>query len=142
MHAVVPGMAERGWGRVVNIATVAAKSPGEIRILSGTTRAALVNYTVAVSKKVANRNVTINNLLPGMFHTAFTHDQFTERAAQNGTTYDEEVAKFCVEWRIVAERFGQSEELAAFVGVFCSEMAGYTTGQSLVIDGGATTMTF
>src|SRR5690606_31812375 len=66
MRAVVDGMAQRGWGRVVNIATVAAKYPGEIRALSGSTRAALANYTVAVSKVVARHNVIINNLLPGM----------------------------------------------------------------------------
>ena len=64
MRAVVDGMAQRGWGRVVNIATVAAKYPGEIRALSGSTRAALANYTVAVSKVVAKHNVIINNLLP------------------------------------------------------------------------------
>jgi 3-oxoacyl-[acyl-carrier protein] reductase len=142
MQAVVPGMAERGWGRVVNIATVAAKSPGEIRVLSGATRAALANYTVAVSKRVASRNVVINNLLPGMFHTSFVHDQLTGRAAQNGTTYDDEVRQFCTDWHIAANRFGQPEELAAFVALFCSPFAGYTTGQSLVIDGGATTSTF
>jgi 3-oxoacyl-[acyl-carrier protein] reductase len=142
MQAVVPGMAERGWGRVVNIATVAAKSPGEIRVLSGATRAALANYTVAVSKRVAPRNVVINNLLPGMFHTAFVHDQLTARASKNGTTYDDEVRQFCRDWHIAADRFGQPEELAAFVALFCSTFAGYATGQSLVIDGGATTSTF
>lgn len=142
MQAVVPGMAERGWGRVVNIATVAAKSPGEIRVLSGATRAALANYTVAVSKRLASRNVVINNLLPGMFHTAFVHDQLTARAARNGTTYDAEVSQFCKDWHIAADRFGQPQELAAFVALFCSAFAGYVTGQSLVMDGGATTSTF
>ena len=70
MKKVVPGMVDRGWGRVVNIGTGAAKFPAEVRILSGPPRAALVNYSVAVAKAVAKHNVMINNVLPGMHHTA------------------------------------------------------------------------
>jgi 3-oxoacyl-[acyl-carrier protein] reductase len=142
MKAVLDGMVERQWGRIVNIATVAAKYPGEIRILSGSTRAALSNYTVAVSKLVAKHNVTINNLLPGMHHSAFVEKQFNERAAAKGTTYEEEVAEFSREWRIAAERFGDCDDVGDFVAMFCSAQANYITGQSLVIDGGATTSIF
>lgn len=142
MRRVVDGMAERKWGRVVNIATVAAKYPGEIRALSGSTRAALVNYTVAVSKVVAKHNVVINNLLPGMHHSAFVADQFNAQAKAKGTTYEQEVAEFSREWRIAAGRFGDCDDVGAFVAIFCSEFANYVTGQSLVIDGGATTSTF
>jgi 3-oxoacyl-[acyl-carrier protein] reductase len=92
MRRVLDGMVERKWGRVVNIATVAAKYPGEIRALSGSTRAALVNYTVAVSKVVAKHNVVINNLLPGMHHTATVEEQFNARAKVRGTTYEDEVS--------------------------------------------------
>ena len=142
MRRVLDGMVERRWGRVVNIATVAAKYPGEIRALSGSTRAALVNYTVAVSKVVAKHNVVINNLLPGMHHTATVEDLFTARAKSKGITYEEEVAEFVKDWRIASGRFGDSDDVGAFVAIFCSEFANYTTGQSLVIDGGATTSTF
>ncbi len=142
MRRVIDGMAERNWGRIVNIATVAAKYPGEIRVLSGATRAALTNYTVAVSKLVAKHNVIINNLLPGMHHSAFVEVQFNERAAAKGITYDEEVAEFSREWRIAAERFGDCDDVGDFVAMFCSQQANYITGQSLVIDGGATTSIF
>ena len=142
MRRVLDGMVERKWGRVVNIATVAAKYPGEIRVLSGSTRAALANYTVAVSKLVARHNVTINNLLPGMHHSAFVEKQFTERAQAKGTSYEQEVAEFSREWRIAAERFGDCDDVGDFVAMFCSRQANYITGQSLVIDGGATTSTF
>ena len=74
IRAVIDGMIERRWGRIVNIGTGAAKFPTETRILSGAPRAALVNYTVAVSKKVAKYNVAINNVLPGMHHTAGIRD--------------------------------------------------------------------
>ncbi len=142
MQAVVPGMAERGWGRVVNIATGAAKFPAQIRILSGAPRAALVNYSVAVAKSVADRNVMINNVLPGMFHTATIAETFGELAAQRGTTYDDEVQRFVEGWRIPAGKFGDPDDLGAFVALFCSEFAGYVTGQSLVIDGGIGNATF
>ena len=142
MRAVLDGMVDRNWGRVVNIATVAAKYPGEIRVLSGSTRAALANYTVAVSKVVAKHNVIINNLLPGMHHSAFVETQFTERAHARGTTYEQEVAEFSREWRIAAGRFGDCDDVGAIVAMFCSEFTNYVTGQSLVIDGGATTSTF
>lgn len=142
MRRVLDGMVARKWGRVVNIATVAAKYPAEIRALSGSTRAALVNYTVAVSKVVAAHNVVINNLLPGMHHTATVEEQFTARAKAKGRTYDEEVAEFVNDWRIPAGRFGNADDVGAFAAMFCSEFANYTTGQSLVIDGGATTSTF
>lgn len=142
MRRVLDGMVERRWGRVVNIATVAAKYPGEIRALSGSTRAALANYTVAVSKVVAKHNVVINNLLPGMHHSATVEEQFNGWAKAKGTTYEQEVEQFSKEWRIAAGRFGDCDDVGDFVAMFCSEQANYITGQSLVIDGGATTSTF
>ena len=84
MTAVLDGMVERGWGRIVNIATIAAKYPLELRILSGAPRAALINYAGAVALRVAQHGVTINNVLPGMFHTAFTLEQFGARASGCG----------------------------------------------------------
>ena len=142
MQAVIDGMVARGWARIVNIATAAAKSPTEVRILSGAPRAALVNYSVAVAKAVARRNVVINNILPGMHHTAAVEDRFNALAQTNGTSYDEEVGKFIKAWRIPARKFGDAEHLGAFVALFCSEQATFVTGQSLVVDGGQTNMTF
>ncbi len=136
MKAVMDGMARRRWGRIVNIATGAAKYPAEVRLLSGPARAALVNFTVAMAKKFARDNVIINNLLPGMFHTATIHQRFTQLAAKNGTSYECETQRFAEEWRIPAGRFGDSDDLGAFCAIFCSEFANFTVGQSLVIDGG------
>jgi 3-oxoacyl-[acyl-carrier protein] reductase len=142
MNAVLEGMVQRGWGRIVNIATIAAKFPLELRILSGAPRAALINYSGAVALRVAQHGVTINNVLPGMFHTAFTAEQFAARARANGTTYDVEVARFTTDYRIAARRFGDSRDVGALVAWLCSQFAGYLTGQSIVIDGGATRSTF
>ena len=142
MRRVIDGMRERKWGRIVNIATVAAKYPAEIRVLSGSTRAALANYCGAVALVVAKDNVIINNLLPGMHHSATVADQFNGWAKANGTTYEEEVAKFSQQWNIAAGRFGECDDVGRMTAVFCSEFANYITGQNLVIDGGATRSTF
>jgi 3-oxoacyl-[acyl-carrier protein] reductase len=142
MNAVLDGMVERRWGRIVNIASIAAKYPLELRILSGAPRAALINYCGAVALRVAQHGVTINNVLPGMFHTAFTQEQFGARALAEGTTYEEQVARFAQEFRIAAGRFGDIDDVGALVAWLCSRFAGYITGQSIVIDGGATRSTF
>ncbi len=142
MNEVLDGMRARKWGRIVNIATVAAKYPVEIRALSGSTRAALANYCGAVALVVAKDNVIINNLLPGMHHSATVEEQFNGWAKTNGTTYEEEVAKFSKEWNIAAARFGDCEDVGDMTAIFCSEFANYMTGQSLVMDGGATRSTF
>ena len=142
VRATIDGMVARGWGRIVNIGTGAAKFPAEIRILSGAPRAALNNYMVAVSKKVARHNVVLNNLLPGMHHTAGILDGFNRTAAERGTSYDEEVARFAREWRIPAGGFGDADDFGAFCALLCSQQARYVIGQSLVIDGGIGNTTF
>ena len=142
IEAVLPAMQRRRWGRIVNIATIAAKYPLELRLLSGAPRAALVNYTGAVARRVAADNVTLNNVLPGMFHTAAVHDQFTENAHRNGTTYEQEVARFVEFHQIPARRFGDPQDIGALVTWLCSEFAGYITGQSIVVDGAVTRSTF
>ncbi len=142
MRQYLEGMADRGYGRVVNIGTGAAKSPAEIRVLSGPARAALCNYTVAISKKLAKHNVTINNILPGMFHTATIAERFEEMARTNGTSYEEETQKFIEAYRIPTGRFGDPADIGAFCAMLCSRYASCMIGQSLVIDGGVGNTTF
>ena len=142
MRATVDGMCERGFGRIVNISTGAAKFPAELRTLSGPPRAALSNYTVAVAKAVAKYNVTINNLLPGMHHTATAAARFGTMAQEQGISYEEVVQNWIDEWRIPADRFGTIEEFGAICALFCSSQASYIVGQSLVVDGGVTNATF
>lgn len=142
IEAVLPGMVQRKWGRIVNIATIAAKYPLELRILSGAPRAALANYVGAVARRVAADNVTLNNVLPGMFHSAFVQAQFTAAAERNGTTYDIEVAKFAEAYQIPAGRFGDPRDVGSLVAWLCSSFASYITGQSIVVDGATTRSTF
>lgn len=142
IRATIDGMCERGFGRIVNISTGASKFPAEIRTLSGPPRAALSNYTVSVAKAVARHNVTINNLLPGMHHTAAAEERLGGIAAEQGKSYEEAVEDWIREWRIPAEKFGNIDDFGTICALFCSQQASYIIGQNLVIDGGATTATF
>ena len=142
IRATVDGMCERGFGRIVNISTGASKFPAEIRLLSGPPRAALSNYTVSVAKAVARHNVTINNLLPGMHHTAAAEARFGAIAREQNKSYEEVVDDWVHEWKIPAERFGDIDEFGAICALFCSRQASYIVGQNLVVDGGTTTATF
>ena len=136
MRASVDGMAARGFGRIVSIATVAAKFPSVPRLLSGPARSGLLNYAVAVSKAMAKDNVIINTLLPGMFQTETMTQRFRAEAEAKGVTYEEQRDKFVARFRIPTGRFGDPDELGAWCAMFCSQYAAYVVGQSLVLDGG------
>lgn len=137
MKASLDGMVARRWGRVVNIATAAAKHPLEIRLLSGPSRAALVNYTVAVSKRVAKDNVAINNLLPGLHATPGLTQMLSDKAERSGTDYEAEEQKFVGALNIPTGHLADPEGFGAFCAMLCSRYANSVIGQSLVIDGGA-----
>jgi 3-oxoacyl-[acyl-carrier protein] reductase len=136
MRAVVDGMSERRWGRIVNIATAAAKFPHPWRVLSGGPRSALANYSVAVAREVARFNVTINTLLPSMHDTSGIREIYGKQAAENGTSADEEITSAVKSIGIPAGRFGSAVDFGAVAALFCSEQANYVTAQSLVVDGG------
>jgi 3-oxoacyl-[acyl-carrier protein] reductase len=142
MRALVPGMVSRGWGRIVNITTGAAKFPVALRILSGPPRAALVNYSVALARKVAQHNVTINCLLPIMHDTAGIREILSGIAARKGSTVEDEMEDMVRSLGIPAGRFGNAEDFGSIAATFCSEYSNYLTAQSLVVDGGFENSTF
>jgi 3-oxoacyl-[acyl-carrier protein] reductase len=142
MKAIIPGMVQRGFGRIVNIATGAAKFPVALRVLSGPPRAALVNYSVAVARKVAPHNVTINCLLPIMHDTDGIREILGRYAAEKGTSVDAELESMVRTMGIPAGRFGNAADFGAMAAMFCSSFANYVTGQSLVVDGGYENSTF
>jgi 3-oxoacyl-[acyl-carrier protein] reductase len=142
MRAIVPGMVQRGWGRIVNIGTGAAKFPVALRVLSGPPRAALVNYSVALARQVARHNVTINCLLPIMHDTDGIRQILGAHAAKKGTTVEDEIEGMVRSLGIPAGRFGNAEDFGSIAAMFCSEYANYITAQSLVVDGGYENSTF
>lgn len=132
----VDGMTARRWGRIVNIATVAAKYPVEARLLSGPARSALVNYTAAVSRKLVRHNVVMNTLLPGMFATDGVNALIDAIAARENVSRDAAIEAFAKQYRIPARRIGAPADVGRIAATLCSDFANFTVGQCLVVDGG------
>ena len=132
---VIDGMVERGFGRIVCITSASVKAPLAGLDLSSGARAGLTGFLAGVARQVAHADVTINFLLPGQFATRRLDS--VHAAAARGQGIDiEEAARRGAE-RIPAHRYGEPDEFGAACAFLCSVKAGYITGQSLLIDGGA-----
>jgi 3-oxoacyl-[acyl-carrier protein] reductase len=135
IQAVVDSMVARGFGRIVNITSGSVKMPMPGLDLSSGARAGLTGFVAGVARSIAHANVTINNLLPGTFDTDRIAALVDSQSKQSGRGADELRAERA---RIIpAKRFGRPEEFGAACAFLCSAQAGYITGQSLLIDGGA-----
>ncbi len=137
IKATVDKMAERGFGRVVNITSSSVKAPIDFLGLSNGARSGLTGFVGGLARqpRLAARNVTINNLLPGSFDTDRLRSGFSSVAAKSGQTL-EDVRGTRVK-TIPAGRFGSAEEFGEFCAFLCSAQAGYYTGQNVLLDGGA-----
>ena len=135
MKALLPGMMEKGWGRVVNITSQSVKAPIAVLGLSNSARAGLTGYVAGTARQVAPSGVTINNLLPGVHDTDRIAALCETVAAQENMTVDEVRAARATE--IPLGRFGTSEEFGATCAFLCSQHAGFIVGQNILLDGGA-----
>ncbi len=137
VQLVVDGMVERRFGRIVNITSASVKMPLPSLDLSSGARAGLTGFLAGVAREVAHANVTINFLLPGSFDTPRLRAVQAGAARQQGVTPD--VIEKHVRASIPAGRLGGTAEFGAACAFLCSAQAGFITGQSLLIDGGAYT---
>ena len=137
IKATVDGMAARNFGRVINITSAAVKAPLDTLGLSNGARSGLTGFIAGLARQpqLAGRNVTVNNLLPGAFDTDRLRQTLQGAAAKAGTSVDELADRRRL--TIPAQRFGNSDEFGALCTFLCSPLAGYITGQNLLIDGGA-----
>lgn len=131
---VLPGMMARGWGRVVQITSVAQRQPVENLVLSNVLRPAVHALTRNAAVEAAPRGVTVNTVAPG-FHLTSAVERLIRRKLEQGAASREEVVRGW-EREIPAGRLGRAEELAALIVFLMSEQAGYITGQCIVADGG------
>ena len=134
-RAVIDGMAERGFGRIVNISSAMVKAPIAPLALSVAARLGLTGFVKAVAGGYAKSNVTINNLLPEMFETDRLTANLTKIAAAGGRSLDCE--RESRRAAVPAARFGRVEEFGAVCAFYCSAHTGYMTGQNILLDGGA-----
>jgi 3-oxoacyl-[acyl-carrier protein] reductase len=137
IKATVDGMAQRGFGRIVNITSSAVKAPIDILGLSNGARSGLTGFVAGVSRttRLASANVTINNLLPGAFDTDRLKATIESGAKKSGKSVDE-VRQLRLN-TVPSKRFGTPEEFGATCAFLCSAQASYITGQNVLIDGGA-----
>ncbi len=139
MKALLPGMMARGWGRVVNITSQSVKAPIPQLGLSNAARTGLTGYVAGTSRQVADKGVTINNLLPGSHDTDRAVSLDKARAAADGVSQSE--ARKRREAAIPVRRLGTIEEFGAACAFLCSQHAGFIVGQNILLDGGATNAT-
>ncbi|SLN69624.1 Bacilysin biosynthesis oxidoreductase YwfH [Roseovarius gaetbuli] len=139
IKALVPGMMERGWGRVVNITSQSVKAPIAVLGLSNSARAGLTGYVAGTSRQVAGKGVTINNMLPGIHATdrAVSLDKGVTEA--QGISMEEAKAQRCA--GIPVGRYGTIEEFGATCAFLCSTHAGFIVGQNILLDGGGVNAT-
>ena len=141
IKATVDGMAERGFGRIVNITSSAVKAPIDILGLSNGARSGLTGFVAGLARSgIAAKGVTINNILPGKFDT----DRLvaTHQAAATKTGQALDAVRQAQAAQIPAKRFGTAEEFGAICAFLCSRQAAYLTGQNILPDGGLYPGTF
>ena len=134
-RGVLPEMKEAGWGRVINITSVAVKQPVDGLILSNSVRAAVTGFAKTLSNEVAGSGVTVNNVMPGYTKTERLDQLAEDIAGRSGASIDETVAQW--ESQIPMGRIGSPREFAAMVAFLASERASYITGVSVPVDGGS-----
>ena len=140
MRLTVDGMMARGFGRIVNIVSRSVKVPQAELGLSNGARSGLVGFAAGLARQTVARNVTINNLLPGIFDSEAQHRHIRGMLADSGKTF-EQVFRQRAQAN-PARRYGEPAEFGAYCAFLCSAQAGYITGQSLLIDGGSYPGTF
>ena len=133
-RAVLPGMKERRWGRIVNVTSIAVKQPVDNLILSNSVRAAVTGFARTLANEVAPFGITVNNVMPGYTRTQRVEELAERNASLKGTTPEAELAAW--ERQIPMARLGTPAEFAAMVAFLASERASYTTGASIPVDGG------
>ena len=130
-RAVLPGMRERGWGRIVNVTSLSVKQPIAELALSNAMRSAVTAFARTLANEVAAEGVTVNNVAPGYTSTERLKELFAD-----------DYARARLMASIPAKRFATPEEVASAAVYLCSRQAAYVTGQTIVVDGGTVASTY
>ena len=132
--AALPGMKERGWGRILAVTSVAVKQPVDNLILSNSLRAAVTGFAKTLSREVAPHGITVNTILPGYTATERVTELNRANAEREGVDPSEIQAR--LEASIPLGRLAEPAEFAALAAFLASERASYITGGAFAVDGG------
>jgi len=135
IQAVLPGMRERRFGRIVNITSAMVTTPNVLMTPSVAARAGLTGVTKAIAGDCAVDNVTVNNLLPERINTGRQRQMADMAVATRGITLDEAYAEIAA--TIAAKRLGRPEEVGDACAYLCSVQASFVSGLNMHIDGGS-----
>ena len=133
-RAVLPGMRERHWGRIVAVNSIAAKQPVDNLMLSNSIRAAVTGFLRTLANEVAPDGITVNTILPGYTRTERVTHLAEANAKKEGVDQKEILGRF--EREIPMRRLGEPREFGALAAFLCSDRASYITAQSIAVDGG------
>ena len=135
IRATLPDMRKQQWGRIINFTSRALVEPIPGLIISNSIRLAVAGMAKTLSREVAGDGITVNNICPGPTTTERALELAAKRAADRGTSTEEELQRMAA--NIPTGRLAHPDEPAAAAAFLASELAGYITGISLLVDGGA-----
>ena len=133
-QAIVPGMKQAGYGRIINIISTSVKIPIAGLGVSNTIRGAVASWAKTLATELGPFGITVNNVLPGFTKTSRADYVISTRAKNTATTEEAVLAALVAE--IPAGRIGLPEEFGAAVAFLCSPAASYINGINLPVDGG------
>ena len=138
MRALAPAMAERGWGRIVNVSSSSGKRPSSRNMAYSVTKAAELSLSRAFADLYARRGVLVNAVTPGPVATELWTGPggMADQAAEAQGTSRERVLEALADG-VPIGRLGTEQEIAAVIALLCSEAASYVTGAAWSVDGGA-----
>ena len=137
VQAVVPGMKDAGFGRIIQVISTSVKAPLPNLGVSNTIRGAVASWAKTLATELGPSGITVNNVLPGATATERLEGIIANKANKSGESQDTVSRDMLAE--IPLNRFAQPEETAAAIAFLASPMAGYITGINLPVDGGRLT---
>ena len=136
VQALLPGMKQESFGRIINIISTSVRIPIANLGVSNTTRAAVAAWAKTLSNEVGRWGITVNNILPGLTETDRLHSLIESESKRRNLS--REIISTEMQESIPARRFGRPEELAQVACFLASDLASYVNGVSIPVDGGRT----
>lgn len=137
---VLTGMKVKNWGRIINITSLSVKQPVDNLMLSNSLRSAVTGFSKTLSNEVGKYNITVNNVAPGYTLTSRLYELALAKEKATGVSHEKVLAEMAMS--VPMKRLASAEEIASMVVYLASEQAGYITGTTIQVDGGAIKSTY